>query len=70
MAEHIKLESTVSDKVTYKDIMSIEHTIPSSEVWDVVSSVVEKITTEVASKIKRVKWWKYSKCTLRSRRWR
>ena len=54
MAEHIKLESTVSDKVTYKDIMSIEHTIPSSEVWDVVSSVVEKITTEVASKIKEL----------------
>ena len=39
MAEHIKLESTV---------------IPSSEVWDVVSSVVEKITTEVASKIKEL----------------
>ena len=32
MAEHIKLESTVSDKVTYKDIMSIEHTIDRKSV--------------------------------------
>ena len=53
-AESIKLSSTIDDEVTYKDIMSIEHTIPSSDVWEVVATVVEKITTEVASKIKEL----------------
>ena len=53
-AESIKLSSTVDDEVTYKDIMSIEHTIPASDVWEVVAPVVEKITTEVASKIKEL----------------
>lgn len=53
-AEKIKLASTVQDKVTYEDIMSIEHTIPSSEVWEVVAPVVEKITSEVAYKIKEL----------------
>lgn len=53
-AESIKLSSTIDDEVTYKDIMSIEHTIPSSDVWEVVAPVVEKITTEVASKIKEL----------------
>lgn len=53
-AESIKLASTVDDEVTYKDIMSIEHTIPSSDVWEIVAPVVEKITTEVATKIKEL----------------
>ena len=53
-AESIKLSSTIDDEVTYKDIMSIEHTIPSSDVWEVFAPVVEKITTEVASKIKEL----------------
>lgn len=53
-AESIKLSSTIDDEVTYKDIMSIKHTIPSSDVWEVVAPVVEKITTEVASKIKEL----------------
>ena len=53
-AEKIKLASTVQDEVTYEDIMSIEHTIPSSEVWEVVAPVVEKITSEVAYKIKEL----------------
>ena len=38
-AESIKLSSTIDDEVTYKDIMSIEHTIPSSDVWEVVAPV-------------------------------
>lgn len=54
MAEHIKLESTTNDTVTYKDIMSIEHTIPSQEVWEVVEPVVDKITTEVSDKIRQL----------------
>lgn len=51
MAEHIKLQSTTSDKVTYKDIMSIEHTIPSEDVWEVVAPVVDNIAHEVSAKI-------------------
>ncbi len=53
-AESIKLSSTVNDEVTYKDIMSIEHTIPASDVWEVVAPVVEKITSEVSTKIKEL----------------
>lgn len=53
-AESIKLSSTVNDEVTYKDIMSIEHTIPASDVWEVVAPVVEKITSEVSAKIKEL----------------
>lgn len=54
MAEHIKLESTTSDTVTYKDIMSIEHAIPAQEVWDVVQPVVDNIAGEVADKIRQL----------------
>lgn len=53
-AEKIKLASTMYDEVTYEDIMSIEHTVPSSEVWEVVAPVVDKITSEVAFKIKEL----------------
>ena len=51
MAEHIKLQSTTSDTVTYKDIMSIEHTIPAEDVWEVVAPVVDNIAHEVSAKI-------------------
>ncbi len=50
-AEAIKLASTTKEEVTYQDIMSISHTIPSTEVWELLAPVVEKITSEVASKI-------------------
>lgn len=53
-AEKMKLASTVQEEVTYEDIMSIEHTIPSSEIWEVVAPVVEKITAEVSSKIREL----------------
>ena len=53
-AEYIKLQSSTADKITYKDIMLIEHTIPSKEVWDLTAPVVEKMTTEVAAKIKEL----------------
>lgn len=53
-AEAIKLASGDGDKVTYKDIMLIEHTIPSKDVWDLTEPVVDKMTTEVASKIKEL----------------
>ena len=51
-AESMKLQSTVSEEITYQDIMSISHTIPSKDLWDVVEPIVDKITTEVAAKIK------------------
>jgi cell division protein FtsA len=53
-AEKIKLTSTTEKEVTYEDIMSISHTIPSEEVWELVAPVVDKITTEVAAKIKEL----------------
>ena len=53
-AEAMKLDSTESDEVTYNDIMCITHTIPSSDIWKVVEPVVEKITTEVAEKIREL----------------
>lgn len=54
MAESIKLQSTTSDTVTYKDIMSIEHTIPAQDVWDVAASVVDNIAQEVSTKIREL----------------
>lgn len=53
-AEAMKLASTTEKQVTYEDIMSISHTIPSEEIWELVSPTVEKITTEIASKIKEL----------------
>ena len=53
-AEAMKLASTTEEQVTYEDIMSITHTIPSEEIWELVAPTVEKITGEVASKIKEL----------------
>ncbi len=53
-AEDIKLASTTEEEITYKDIMSISHTIPAKEVWELVAPVVDKITTEVAAKIREL----------------
>ena len=53
-AEKMKLASSSEDEVTYEDIMSISHTIPSKEIWELVAPTVEKITSEVAAKIKEL----------------
>lgn len=53
-AEHIKLTCGMEDEVTYEDIMNITHTIPSEEVWKLTEPVIEKITTDVAAKIKEL----------------
>lgn len=53
-AEFIKLQSGTEEEITYKDIMMIEHTIPSTEVWELTEPVVDKMTTEVAEKIKEL----------------
>ena len=50
-AEAMKRASTTEEEVTYEDIMSISHTIPSKEIWDLVEPTVDKITSEVATKI-------------------
>ncbi len=50
-AEAMKLASTTEEEVTYEDIMSISNTIPSKEIWDLVEPTVDKITSEVATKI-------------------
>lgn len=53
-AEAMKLASTTDREITYEDIMSISHTIPADEIWDLVQPTVDKITTEVAAKIKEL----------------
>ena len=53
-AEAMKLASATDREVTYEDIMSISHTIPADEIWDLVQPTVDKITTEVAAKIKEL----------------
>lgn len=50
-AEKIKLDSGVQDEVSYKDIMSISHTIPSSEVWELIRPVVDHIAEDISKKI-------------------
>ncbi|MBR5127817.1 MAG: dephospho-CoA kinase, partial [Roseburia sp.] len=53
-AEAIKLASSKGGDITYKDIMLIEHTITSEEIWKLAESTVEKMTTAVAAKIKEL----------------
>lgn len=53
-AEAMKLGSTTEKEVTYEDIMSISHTIPAAEIWDLITPTVDKITTEVAAKIREL----------------
>ncbi len=53
-AEHIKMASTVEESIEYQDIMTINHTIPSSEVWELIEPLVEKLTKDIADKIKEL----------------
>ncbi len=53
-AEQIKLDSTELEEVTFEDIMGISHTIPAEEVWKLTEPVREKMTTEVANKIREL----------------
>ena len=54
MAEEMKIASTIGKEIVYEDIMSITHTIPSSELWELVAPVVDKMTSEIAAKIKEL----------------
>lgn len=53
-AEAMKLASTTDEEITYTDIMAISHTIPATEIWELLQPVVDKIVTEVAAKIKEL----------------
>ena len=53
-AEQVKIDSVTEKTVTFTDIMMIEHTIPAEEVWKYTDPVMEKITDEVAEKIKEL----------------
>ncbi len=54
MAESMKRQSTEKDEIIYEDIMSIPHTIPAEELWDLVTPTVEKITKEISDKIREL----------------
>lgn len=54
MAEHIKLASTKDTEIEYTDIMTLKHTIKAEEVWKLTEGLVDKITTDVADKIKEL----------------
>ena len=42
------------DTITYRDIMLLEHTVSSEEIWELTAPVVDKMATEVAAKIKEL----------------
>lgn len=54
MAEHIKLDSGTKEEIEFQDIMGITHKIPSEEIWNLTAAAVEKITTDIAEKIKEL----------------
>ena len=54
MAEWMKRQSTEGPEIQYEDIMGIPHTIPSEELWEVVAPTVDKITKEIADKIRQL----------------
>ncbi len=54
MAEHIKLAAATDEEIEFEDIMSLKHTITAEEVWKLTDPLVEKMTTEVAAKIKEL----------------
>lgn len=54
MAEHIKLASTVDEEIEFTDIMSLKHTVPAAEIWELVEPQVNKLATDVAARIKEL----------------
>ncbi|MDE7425615.1 MAG: rod shape-determining protein [Lachnospiraceae bacterium] len=53
-AEEIKLACFSQEEVTYKDIMGLENTVPAKDILDGLSKTVERITKNVADKIKEL----------------
>lgn len=54
MAEHIKLAASEDTEIEFEDIMSLKHTIQAEEVWKLTEPLVDRMTTEVAEKIKEL----------------
>lgn len=54
MAEHIKLSAAVDEEIEFEDIMSLKHTIKAEEVWKLTEPLVEKMTTDIADKIREL----------------
>lgn len=50
-AEAMKLASNVEEEVAYTDIMQLRHTIPSTEIWELIEDMVDTISTDIADKI-------------------
>lgn len=50
-AEAMKLASTEEEEIVYTDIMQLRHTIPSTEIWDLIEDMVDTISTDIADKI-------------------
>ena len=53
-AEHIKVSSTTEQEIEYQDIMMLRHTVTAEEVWELMNPLVEKLTQDVAGKIKEL----------------
>ena len=54
MAEHIKLSAATDTEIEFEDIMSLKHTITAEEVWKLTEPLVDKMSTDVAEKIKEL----------------
>ncbi len=54
MAEHIKLSAATDDEIEFEDIMSLKHTITAEEVWKLTEPLVDRMSTDVAEKIKEL----------------
>lgn len=53
-AEHIKRETSVKDRIEYKDIMGLSQTVSSDEIKEVTAEVISDMTQQVADKIKEL----------------
>lgn len=54
MAEHIKLAASEDEEIEFEDIMSLKHKITAEEVWKLTEPLVDKMSTDVAAKIKEL----------------
>ena len=54
MAEHIKLSAATDEEIEFEDIMSLKHTITAEEVWKLTEPLVDKMSTDVAEKIREL----------------
>ena len=53
-AEHIKRETSIQEKIEYKDIMGLTQTISAEEIEKVTADMISDMTGQVADKIKEL----------------